>query len=260
MSALDAEIYDYDAGQFKKKGIDTIVKWITQEQSYRCPNCLEIDAGLEVAPYLFRFPTAKVPREGALSITDGGVTMIMAKCRHCQHVTLYAAADIFQGRREGPVHRRLNMADKLVLDTLHEFAVATPPDGVRRVGLIMRGSPVVPAGEKTPEARWAMSPEQANELSAQLAQAATSLDTDGDLLFPDHRELEKAAINFISMVGIALRRLDQNSSDVSSKWFLEQLSDVLERQTGRRPQDDADELRRLHQQLIYAVNYGRAQG
>ena len=70
------------------------------------------------------------------------------------------------------------MPNELVLDTLHEFLVATPPDGIRRVGLIMRGSPVVPEGEKTPEAKWAMSPEQAKELSIQLAQAAISLGVD----------------------------------------------------------------------------------
>ena len=48
------------ANQFKQKGLDAIVKWITQSQSYRCPNCSEVDAGLDVAPYLFRFPIAQV--------------------------------------------------------------------------------------------------------------------------------------------------------------------------------------------------------
>ena len=37
----------------------------------------------------------------ALSATDHSVTMVMAKCRHCQCVTLlYAAADIFEDLRE----------------------------------------------------------------------------------------------------------------------------------------------------------------
>ena len=77
------------------------------------------------------------------------------------------------------------------------------------------------------------------------------------LLFPDHRGLEKATVNFIGMVGLAIRRLDRNPSDVGSEWFLRQLSDVLEKQTGRHVQDDTEELRRLHHHLLYAVNYGR---
>ena len=42
-------------------------------------------------------------REGALSTTEGGVAMVIAKCRHCQHVTLYAAANIFENRNYSAV-------------------------------------------------------------------------------------------------------------------------------------------------------------
>lgn len=89
---------------------------------------------------------------------------------------------LLRKRATAPVGRGRNSMAKsekeLRLDTLYEFAVATPPGGVRRVGLIMKGSPVMPPGLKTPEARWAMSPEQAAELSIQLALAATRLGVD----------------------------------------------------------------------------------
>ena len=43
---------------------------------------------------------------------------------------------------------------------------------------MMKGSPVMPASEKTPESRWAMSPQQAKELSIALAQAAIDVGVD----------------------------------------------------------------------------------
>ena len=82
---------------------------------------------------------------------------------------------------------------------------------------------------------------------------------EGPLMFPNHRELERAAVNFIGIVGLAARRLDRDPSDVNSKWFLDQVSSVLEKQTARHDRDDTEELRKLHLHLIYAVSCGRDQ-
>lgn len=78
----------------------------------------------------------------------------------------------------------------------------------------------------------------------------TNSGAEGPLMFPNHRKLERATVNFIGIVGIADRRLDRNSSEVSSKWFLDQVSSVLQKQTAKHDRDDTGELRELRLQLV----------